>query len=87
MGDGSISDTSPEVEARMIEGYRRMNATQKLECVRALSRTVQELALADIRRRHPKADERELALRLHSRWVAPELMARVFGWDPRREGY
>lgn len=87
MGDGFVSDTSSEIEVRMIEGYRRMNAAQKLACVRALTRSVQELALADIRRRHPQAGERELTLRLHSRWLEPELMARVFSWDPRREGY
>jgi hypothetical protein len=52
--------------------------------VRALNRAVQELALADIRRRHPAADAREQALRLASRWIEPALMMRAFGWNPDR---
>jgi hypothetical protein len=81
------NDTDPRVEALLIEGYRRMSPSQKLERVRALTRAVQELALLDIRRRHPDADERELALRLASRWLEPELMVRAFGWDVREVGY
>jgi hypothetical protein len=64
-----------------------MSPAQKLERVRALTRTVQQLALLDIRRRHPLADEREQALRLASRWIEPELMRRAFGWDVREVGY
>lgn len=81
------NDTDPATEAILIEGYRAMSVAQKLERVRALTRAVQELALVDIRRRHPEADERELALRLASRWIEPDLMRRAFGWDPRDSGY
>ena len=52
-----------------------------------MTRAVQQLALMDIRRRHPDADEREQALRLASRWIEPELMLRAFGWDVREKGY
>ncbi len=83
----SPNDTDPRVDALLIEGYRRMSPSQKLERVRALTRAVQELALMDIRRRHPDADEREQALRLASRWIEPELMVRAFGWDVRKVGY
>jgi hypothetical protein len=81
------NDTDPRVEAVLIEGYRRMTPSEKLERVRALTRAVQELALLDIRQRHPDADEREQALRLASRWIEPELMVRAFGWDVRKVGY
>jgi hypothetical protein len=87
MLDSDTNDTHPRVKALLIEGYRRMSPSQKLERVRALTRAVQELALADIRRRHPGADEREQALRLASRWIEPELMVRAFGWDVRKVGY
>jgi hypothetical protein len=87
MSRAGLSDTHPAVEALLIEGYRQMSPAQKLERVRALTRAVQELALVDIRRRHPDADEREQALRLASRWIEPELMLRAFGWDVRKEGY
>ena len=87
MNRSGPNDTDPRIEAMLIEGYRRMSPSQKLERVRALTRAVQELALVDIRRRHPDADEREQALRLASRWIEPELMVRAFGWDVRKVGY
>ena len=59
----------------------------KLRQVSELTRMVQELALCDIRRRHPHADEREQKLRLASRWLSPETMRVVFGWDVEKEGY
>jgi hypothetical protein len=83
----STDDTDPVIKALLIEGYRRMSPSQKMERVRALTRAVQELALADIRRRHPDANDRERALRLASRWIEPDLMVRGFAWDVRKVGY
>ena len=80
-------DTDPAIRAMLIEGYRAMSPAQKLERVWSLTRTVREIALADIRRRHPEADEREQMLRLASRWLDRELMVRAFGWDVRKVGY
>jgi hypothetical protein len=87
MTAGLPNDTHPKIEAMLIEGYRKMSPSQKLERVGALTRAVQELALMDIRRRHPNADSREQALRVASRWIDPELMIRAFGWDVREVGY
>ena len=80
-------DTHPAIEAILISGYRKMSPSQKLERVRKLTQTVQQLALADIRRRHPDADARERVLRLASRWIEPELMRTAFNWDPDVVGY
>ncbi len=82
-----MTDTHPDVEAFLIEGYRRMLPAAKLQQVALLTQTVQKLALADIRRRYPEADEREQALRLASRWIDTELMVRAFGWNPEESGY
>lgn len=87
MSAASPNDRHPKIEAFLIEGYRKMTPSQKLERVRALTRAVQELALLDVLRRHPDADEREQALRVASRWLEPELMVRAFGWDVRKVGY
>lgn len=87
MSIAPLNDTHPTIEAILIEGYRKMSASQKLERVCALTQAVQELALLDVRRRHPNADAHEQALRVASRWIEPELMARAFGWDVRKEGY
>lgn len=80
-------DTPPEIEQMLIEGYRKMPVWKKLQQVGELNDLVRQLALNDIRRRHPQADERELKLRLASRWIEPELMLKVFGWDVEKEGY
>jgi hypothetical protein len=80
-------DTEPKAEEIMLGIYRRMPITQKLKQVSELTRAIQEAALADIKRRHPDADERELKMRLASRWLDAETMRRVFGWDPEREGF
>lgn len=82
-----MNDTDPTIEALLIEGYRRMSPTEKLERVTALTRALHELALLDVRRRYPEADSREQALRVASRSIAPELMLRAFGWDVRKEGF
>jgi hypothetical protein len=81
------NDTDPRVEVVLVAGYRAMSVAQKLERVRTLTQTVQELALLDIRRRHPDADEREVALRLASRWLDAELMKHAFGWDVHSAGF
>jgi hypothetical protein len=52
-----------------------------------MTNTVRALALADIRRRHPNASDRECALRLASRHISADLMRKAFGWDPDVEGY
>jgi len=81
------NDTSPDIEARIIAGYRAMSPARKFEIVCSLTRVVNELALMDIRRRHPDADERELMLRLASRTLDPLLLKQAFGWDVEVEGY
>ena len=87
MPSSPVNDTDPKIEAVLLEGYRAMSVAQKLARVSALTQAVQELALLDIRRRHPDADPREQALRLASRWLDPDLMKRAFGWDVRVSGF
>ncbi|MBN1608449.1 MAG: hypothetical protein JW940_17590 [Polyangiaceae bacterium] len=87
MPNGAPSDTHPKVEAFVIDGYRRMSPAQKMARVTELTRTVQRLALADIRRRYPAASAQEQSLRLASRWLEPELMRRAFGWNVDEAGF
>ena len=82
-----LSDTHPEAEKRLIEGYRAMTPAQKMRSLGAMYRAARRLALVDIRRRHPEASEREVRMRLAARFLEPELMRRVYGWDPDTEGY
>jgi hypothetical protein len=83
----ALSDTDPRIEQVLVAGYRAMSVAAKFDQVRALTRAVQELALRDVRRRHPDASAREQALRVASRWLPPELMTKAFSWDVRTQGY
>ncbi len=80
-------DTTPEAEAILLAGYRQMPAWKKWQCVEDLNRTLKQLQLADIKGKHPNADEYELKMRLASRWLEPELMKEAFGWDVEEKGY
>jgi hypothetical protein len=80
-------DTHPEIERILIEGYRRMTPREKMQRVLELNRFGYQLALTGVRRRHPNADEREQNLRVASRYLPPDLMRKVFDWDPEKEGY
>jgi hypothetical protein len=64
-----------------------MTPAQRLAQASALSSNVLQLALADIRRRHPRASEREVQMRLAARTLDPQLVRKAFGWDPDVTGY
>jgi hypothetical protein len=80
-------DTYEEVERLQIEAWRSWSPAEKFGRMVAMTRRLQEIQLAEIRRRHPDADDWELKMRLASRRLDPELMRRAFGWDPDVEGY
>ncbi|MBY0494161.1 MAG: hypothetical protein K2Y23_08080 [Cyanobacteria bacterium] len=66
-------DTPLDIEARQIEGWRRLSSTDKLALIASLSRAIRELTLAGIRARHPGASPREQFLRLAMLTLGPEL--------------
>jgi hypothetical protein len=80
-------DTSEEIERLQIEAWRTWTPAEKFARMVAMTRRLQEIQLAEIRRRHPDADAWELKMRLASRRLDPELMRRAFGWAPDVEGY
>lgn len=81
-----VQDTHPEIERRMLDGYRRMTDAQKLLRVDALTRASRQLALVRIREEHPTADARELQLRLAALRFDRATMIRAFHWDPHEHG-
>jgi hypothetical protein len=81
------ADTPPEIEAIIIDGYRRMSPREKLERVRELGQAAQQMALLRIDKQYPGATARERQLRLAALWLSREQMIAAFGWDPDREGY
>jgi hypothetical protein len=82
-----LSDTHPRIKKILIEGYRRMTPQQKLQCVSDMTKTVQQMALARIRKQYGDISEHEMRLRLASLWLDRKTMIRVFHWDPEQEGY
>ena len=64
-----------------------MSAQQKLERVGELTKAVQQLALARIRKQYGELSDHEQQLRLAALWLDRDTMIRVFQWDPRRKGY
>jgi hypothetical protein len=82
------SDTPPEIEEILLEGYRRMAPHEKLARVMELNEATRQMALARIRATYgPGLSEREERLRLAALWLDRETMVRVFGWDPEIQGY
>ncbi len=84
---GQAQDTPSDIQKIIIEGYRRMSPQQKLKRVSELTKAVQQLALARIRKQYGILSEREQHLRLASLWLDRDMMIRVFHWDPQTEGY
>jgi len=80
-------DTSLHIQNLLISGYRRMSPQKKLKLVNDLTQSVQQLALARIRKQYAGCSEREQQLRLASLWLDRDTMIRVFDWDPREKGY
>jgi hypothetical protein len=81
------SDTRPEVAQILIEGYRRMTPTQKIARVFDLSLAARQLAAARIRQQYLGISDREMQLRVAALALGRDIMVRVFGWDPDKEGW
>lgn len=82
-----LTDTAPEVHARLIAGYRAMSPAAKLAQVVAINRAVESLARTGIKARHGDIPEDELRLRLAALRLPPDVMVDAFGWDPAERGY
>jgi len=73
------TDTPPEIQKILIEGYRRMTPAQKIKRVSELTLAIQQLALSRIQQQYGNISEREQKLRLASLWLDRKTMVDVFG--------
>lgn len=71
-------DSSAAIERLQVAAWRRMSPVQKARTVDGLTRTALALALAGIRRRHPRASERERFLRLAVLTLGSETTRRLY---------
>ena len=74
-----LSDTSPDVEARMFELYAAMTPRQRIARALSLSQFTRQLARARLRKLHPDASEDELRIRFAQRTLGKALTLAVFG--------
>lgn len=87
MGVQLFSDTDEATELVLIRLLREAPVWKRIAMAAGLSLTCRALALADIRRQHPTADEDEVRKRLAARVLSREDVMRVYGWDPDEQGY
>jgi len=77
---GWMSDTHPEALRVFLEIQGRMTAEQKLRRIVEMFETITAAQMAEVRRLHPEADDREVFLRVTARRLGPEIMKKVYGW-------
>lgn len=77
----NLTDTDPEAERVQIEIIRRTPIWKKFNQIAALNHMCRQLALADIRRRHPGADEAQLRRLLAARLLPKHLAEEVYGQE------
>jgi hypothetical protein len=82
-----MSDTDPEAERVMIELARAMPDWKKIEQVFSMIETARAFAMSGLRSRYPEASEEELKKRLAALVFDRETVIKVYGWDPKLEGY
>ena len=79
-------DTDPRSMEIFLAIQRQRQPSEKLQDVFDLSDGLFELAKAGTRLRYPSAGEREVFLRALATRLTPELMIKVYGWDPAAHG-
>ncbi len=82
-----LEQKDPELERILLEAIRKMTPAERVQKVNGMIALAHYLALSDVRKRHPDADDHECMLRVASRRVPPDLMLKAFGWDVREKGY
>jgi len=80
-------DTTAEAQRVQYELMRRLSPAQKLRLAFELTDTMRALILADIKHRNPYAGDAEIRRRFIARVLPRQDVIRVFGFDPKTEGY
>jgi hypothetical protein len=79
---GWMSDTHPEALRVYLEIHSRMPSERKLEQVAEMYDAITALQTSEVRYLYPQATDREVFLRVTARRLGPELMRKVYGWQP-----
>jgi hypothetical protein len=79
-------DTTPDAQRKQVELMRRLSPAQKLSLAFALTDTMRDLVLADLRYRFPQANATEIRRRFIARVLSREDVIRAYGFDPKDLG-
>ncbi len=81
------ADTTVEAQRKQYELMRKLTPTQRLALAFELTDAGRKLILADIKHRFPQANEAEIKRRFAARVLPRADVIRVYGFDPRAEGF
>jgi exoribonuclease R len=73
------ADTSPEAWKVFLEIQRRMTPGEKFQRALEWSEVIRRFVEADLRGRHPEADDHEILLRYARRTLGQELFRSAYG--------
>lgn len=80
-------DTTPEFQAIHYKLMRRLSPEQRLSMAFALTDATRNLILADLQHQFPHADEHEIRRRFIARVLPRKDVIKVYGFDPKAEGF
>jgi hypothetical protein len=80
-------DTTPQIQRKHYELMRTLSPERKLSMAFALTDATRQLVLADLQHRFPAAGEEEIKRRFIARVLPREDVIRVYGFDPKAEGF
>ena len=81
-----MTDTSPAMRAVHARVVANLEPAQRIGRVRELTLAANQMALAGLRCRYPRAADEELFLRLASLRLGAEAVERAYGWRAPDDG-
>jgi hypothetical protein len=82
-----FEDTDEATERKLIELTRAMSDEKRLNLLFSTIETGRQLSLAGLKSRYPQASEEELKKRYAALVLDRETVMKIYGWDPKKEGY
>ena len=82
-----FEDTDEATERKLIELTRALSDEKRLNLLFSLIETGRQLSLAGLKSRYPQASPEELKKRFAALVLDRETVMKVYGWDPKKEGY
>jgi len=79
-----MGDTHPDALRVYLKIQSRIPPERKLGHVAEMYDDITALQTSEVRRLYPAATDREVFLRVTARRLGPELMKKVYGWQPGR---